>query len=302
MPCYKPVPAWKSKQANASGLRSLVFSENQGIDGTRIDIPCGGCIGCRLDRAAEWQARLIHESKTHVLSCFLTLTYDDQHLPLGGTLVKKHFQDFMKRLRKSTGGGIRFFACGEYGETTRRPHYHALIFGHDFADKRQYSKGAKGDVLYNSQVLNQLWGHGNCLIGAVSPDSCGYVARYIMKKVRGQLAEEHYKNVDTKTGEIIPILPEYIHMSTRPAIGLNFYEKFKDEIIQSDFVLVKGKKRKTPRYYDKRLKQENPDLYEEIKFVRSQKALDRKADNTDQRLADREEVKLASIKPLKRNL
>jgi len=302
MPCYKPVPVWRSKQTNPSGKRSLVFSENLGIDGTRMDIPCGGCIGCRLDRAAEWQTRLIHESKMHPLNCFLTCTYDDVHLPPGGTLVKKHFQDFMKRLRKHTNGGIRFFACGEYGDTTRRPHYHAIIFGYDFGDKRKYSKGSRGDYLYNSNTLNQLWGLGNCLIGAVSPDSCGYVARYIMKKVRGQMADEHYKNVDTRTGEIIPILPEYIHMSTRPAIGLNFYEKFKDEITQSDFVLVKGKKRKTPRYYDKRLEQENPELHEDIKFLRTQKALTRKADNTDERLAVREEVKLATIKPLKRNL
>jgi len=302
MPCYNPVPVWRSRQINPSGKRSLVFSENLGIDGTRTDIPCGGCIGCRLDRAADWQARLIHESKMHELSCFLTCTYDDQHLPEDGSLNKKHFQDFLKRLRKYTNGGIRFFACGEYGDTTRRPHYHALIFGYDFPDKRKYSKGAKGDYLYTSEILQKLWTHGNCLIGSVSPDSCGYVARYIMKKVRGQLATEHYKTVNTTTGEIHQILPEYIHMSTRPAIGLTFYEKFKNEITQSDFVLVKGKKRKTPRYYDKRLEREDPFLHEDLKFIRSEKAKLRSEDSTPERLAVREEVKKATIKSLTRDL
>lgn len=267
-----------------------------------MDIPCGNCLGCRLDRSAEWQTRLIHESKTHVLNCFLTLTYRNEDLPPGGTLVKKHFQDFMKRLRKHTNGGIRFFACGEYGDENRRPHYHAIIFGYDFGDKKHYKKTRSGDVLYTSKLLDKLWGYGDCSIGSVSPDSCGYVARYIMKKITGQLAGEHYKNVDTKTGEIVSILPEYIHMSTRPAIGLNFYEKYKDEITQSDFVVVKGKKRKTPRYYDKRLEKENPERHEDVKFLRSQNALKRAADNTDERLAIREEVKRATISPLKRNL
>lgn len=302
MPCYKPVPVWRSRQVNPTGKRSIVFSENLGVDGTRSDIPCGYCIGCRLDRASEWQARLIHESKMHTQSCFLTCTYDDDHLPRDGSLNKKHFQDFLKRLRKSTNGGIRFFACGEYGDTTRRPHYHALIFGYDFPDKRPYSKGAKGDTLYNSKILHKLWGHGNCLIGAVSADSCGYVARYIMKKITGQMAKDHYRTVNTHTGEVFDLLPEYIHMSTRPAIGLNFYEKFKDEITQSDFVLVKGKKRKTPRYYDKRLEKENPFLLEDLKFLRAEKAQLRSQDSTPERLAVREEVKLATIKPLSRNL
>lgn len=302
MPCYKPVPVWRSRQVNPSGKRSIVFSENLGVDGTRSDIPCGYCIGCRLDRASEWQARLIHESKMHLQSCFLTCTYDDDHLPRDGSLNKKHFQDFLKRLRKYTNGGIRFFACGEYGDSTRRPHYHALIFGYDFPDKRPYSKGAKGDTLYTSKILQQLWGHGNCLIGSVSPDSCGYVARYIMKKITGQMAADHYRTVNTETGEVHDLLPEYIHMSTRPAIGLNFYEKFKNEITQSDFVLVKGKKRKTPRYYDKRLAVENPFLHEDLKFIRAEKAQLRAQDSTPERLAVREEVKRAAIKPLTRNL
>lgn len=209
----------------------------------------------------------------------------------------------MKRLRKQYGAGIRFFACGEYGDTTRRPHYHALLFNLDFIhDQKKYGKGSKGDTIYTSKSLNDLWTHGCCYIGTVTPDSCGYVARYVMKKVNGQLAEDHYKTVDTKNGEIYQLLPEYIHMSTRPAIGLTFYEKFQNEILQSDCVIVHGKKRKTPRYYDKQLAKENPELLEDLKYLRSVKARERAADNTDERLAVREQVKLATIKPLKRDL
>ena len=116
------------------------------------------------------------------------------------------------------------------------------------------------------------------------------------------MAADHYRTVNTETGEVHDLLPEYIHMSTRPAIGLNFYEKFKNEITQSDFVLVKGKKRKTPRYYDKRLAVENPFLHEDLKFIRAEKAQLRAQDSTPERLAVREEVKRAAIKPLTRNL
>lgn len=267
-----------------------------------MEIPCRHCIGCRLDRAAEWQGRLIHESKMHPLNSFITLTYNNANLPKDGSLNKKHFQDFMKRLRFNTGCPIRYFVCGEYGETTNRPHYHAIIFGYDWPDKRRYSSGSKGDPLYRSEKLNEQWGLGDCYIGAVTPESCGYVARYVMKKVTGELAEEHYRVVNTTTGEVHDLLPEYINMSTRPAIGRNFYEKFKDEIIRQDSILIRGKKRKVPRYYDKLTGKEDPYLLEELKYLRSEQAKSRADDNTDARLAVREEVKKAQIKTLKRTL
>lgn len=301
MTCYYPVPVWKAKQANPSGKHSVVFSENLGIDGTRFELPCGGCIGCRLDRSAEWQSRLIHESKEHQLNCFLTLTYNEENVPDSGTLVKKHAQDFLKRLRKTIQPQkIRFFACGEYGEKTNRPHYHMLIFGYDFPDKKRVGKSAQGHHRYISQTLDNIWGKGKCEIGSVTPESCGYVARYVMKKVRGDRALEHYQTVNRITGEITPILPEYAHMSTRPAIGLTFYEKFKGEIHIQDSVLINGKKRKTPRYYDKQLDKTDPLRLEELKFIRAEKAATRASDSTPARLAVREEFKKERIKNLTR--
>lgn len=256
-----------------------------------MEIPCGGCIGCRLDRAAEWQTRLYHESMQHNLKAFITCTYAPEHLPENGTLVKKHFQDFLKRLRNTVRPiKIRFFACGEYGEKLTRPHYHAIIFGYDFTDKKHY-KTHRGNKLYTSETLTKLWGMGHCITGAVTPDSCGYVSRYIMKKVRGQKAETHYHvGVNTQTGEMISVLPEYIHMSLKPGIGASYYEQNKRQLHAQDSVVVKGKLRKVPKYYDRQTEKEDPELLEWLKHIRAEQAKTRSGDNTPRRLEDREYI------------
>lgn len=300
MTCYHPVTCWRAKDPNASGKRSLVFVEARG-DGASLQIPCGGCVGCRLDRAAEWQSRLVHESKMHLFNVFLTLTYSDENLPENGTLVKDHFQKFMMRLRKSIyPTKVRYYMCGEYGSQTQRPHYHAILFGHDFADKKYHKKTPQGDKLYISNTLDRLWGHGHCWIGSVTPESCGYVARYIMKKITGDAAELHYTRLNPETGELIPILPEYTNMSLKPAIGLTFYEKYHKEIHTQDSVIINGRLRKTPRYYDKQLDKKDPFRLEDIKYERTLKAKDREVDNTPERLAVREEFKKERIKNLVR--
>lgn len=300
MTCYHPVPVWKAKQANASGKHSVVFAEHLGIDGTRMEIPCGGCIGCRLDKAAEWQTRMLHESKEHRMNCFITLTYADEHLPPRESLQHRDFQLFMKRLR-NTGVKPRYYMCGEYGETTGRPHYHAILFGHDFADKKNPKKTKQGHSLYESPQLTELWGKGKTWIGACTPDSCGYVARYITKKVRGEAAPLYYTRVNKETGELEPIEHEYARMSLKPGIGATFYEKYKGEIHNQDSVIVKQQKRKVPRYYDKQLEKFDPFSLEELKFLRSEKAQTRAADSTPDRLLVREEFKKERTKSLLRN-
>jgi len=302
MPCYHPVTAWRSKHPNANGKRSLVFSSDQGAPLSQLQIPCGGCIGCRLDKSRQWSARLMHEAKDHEQKSFITLTYDDINLPEDNSLNKKHFQDFMKRFRKKHGGKLRYFMCGEYGDQTERPHYHAIIYGCDFADKTKHSKGTQGHQLYKSKTLDDLWGLGHTWIGDVTHESCGYVARYCMKKVTGEQALEHYSRVNEQTGEWYLLQPEYINMSLKPGIGATFYEKFKTDLYPADFAVVKGKKIPVPKYYDRQLERENPELLDTLKTRRKQRALTDKANNTRERLAVRKTIAQAKTKMLSRSL
>lgn len=245
--------------------------------------------------------RCVHEASLYDDNCFITLTYDDKHLPPGGTLVKKDFQDFMKRLRfKFSPRRIRFYQCGEYGETTSRPHYHACLFNLDFTDKVPYS-GRDGVTLYTSETLEKLWGKGFATVGAVTFDSAAYVARYIMKKITGEKAEEHYQSVIEETGELFTIIPEYTCMSRDGGIGKEWYEKWKADAYPEDQIIMNGKRMKPPRFYDGLFEQENPKIHQEIKTRRKKFAASRQEDQTRERLAVREKVKQNQIKNLKRN-
>jgi len=147
----------------------------------------------------------MHEASLHERNCFITLTYDDAHLPVGGSLVPEHFVLFMKRLRFKYGDGIRFFHCGEYGERLGRPHHHCLLFNHDFSDK-VVLRGSGVSQLFSSVELDGLWPYGFSSIGTCTFQSAGYIARYTLKKVKGPGAVYHYK------GRV----PEYLTMSRRP--------------------------------------------------------------------------------------
>lgn len=307
MPCFHPVTAWKSKDANSSGKRSLVFVEAQGLDNSQTEIPCGGCVGCRIDRSREWTIRLLHESRLHDLKCFVTLTYDDLHLPVDGSLNKKHGQDFLKRLRRrharsNPNSKIRFYMCGEYGEQLSRPHYHAILFGVDFSDKRPHSKTPRGDQQFKSALLDEIWGHGNCMIGAVTSESCGYVARYIMKKINGDMALDHYARVHPVTGEITQLQPEYSTMSLKPGIGYDFFKKYESDFYPADSAVMKGKFFPVPKYYDRQLDKSDPRLLAELKEARQERAIPKQSDNSVSRLKVREEVLKSRLSMLKRSL
>lgn len=277
------------------------------MDNSQIEVPCGGCVGCRIDRSRQWTIRLLHESKLHELKCFLTLTYDDLHLPPDGSLNKKHVQDFLKRLRRrharsNPGSKVRYFMCGEYGDQLSRPHYHMILFGCDFSDKRLHSKGSCGDNLYTSDLLNDIWSHGYCLIGSVTEQSCGYVSRYIMKKINGDLAESHYRRINSATGEYVDLLPEYNAMSLKPGIGLDFYAKYQSDFYPRDNSCMAGKLFPVPKYYDRQLEKSNPSLLAELKDSRVERSLKLQSENTPSRLRVREEVLKAKLAQLKRSL
>lgn len=224
----------------------------------------------------------------------MTLTYDDEHLPESRSLVRRDFVLFMKRLRKHAGPGIKFFQCGEYGDQTSRPHYHACLFGVDFHEDRQVFKTDRGNTTYTSETLNRLWPLGYAIIGDVTFESAAYVARYVMKKRTGPKADEHYNGRE----------PEYATMSRggRSGRGLasEWFEAFKRDIYPHDHLWVNGKKTRPPRYYDKLLEIEDPKEIQRLKEQRKQNAKKHSANNTRERRATREKIANQKIKQLKR--
>lgn len=300
MACFHPLSAFQSNFKKPNGKCSIAFKTSN-PSYKPIQLPCGQCIGCRLERSRQWAIRCHHEASLHENNCFITLTYDNDHLPIDNSLNVRHFQLFMKRLRKkfprTPNNNIRFYHCGEYGEKLGRPHYHALIFNLDFPDRRHHQTINK-QKLYTSKILSELWPMGFCLIGDVSFQSAAYVARYIMKKVNGELADDHY--YDSETGSWKK--PEYTTMSRRPGIGKNWLNKFQTDIYPGDFVVIDNKKMRPPKYYDTQLELSDPESYEIIKENRVAAALKHVDNNTPSRLKVREAVQQARLNQLPRNL
>ncbi len=270
--------------------------------GKAIQLPCGRCIGCRIDKSKQWAVRCVHEAQLYENNSFISLTYSDKHLPPDGGLCPRHFQLFMKRLRKYFAPlTIRFYQCGEYGEQFGRPHYHALLFNLEFPDKEIF-KINQGTPLYISPILEKIWGKGFCSIGEVNIKTAGYVSRYIMKKITGEPAHEHYTKINTDTGEIYQVEPEYTTMSLRPGIGKGWFDKYKSDVFPGDFVVIDGKKFKTPKYYSELLRGLDPEEYEKIKAKRIENMEKHPENHTPERLAVREICQQAKLTKLIRPL
>lgn len=248
MPCYRPIPAWQGEKGGAVRLLPPVGTAT-------MQLPCGKCIGCRKRRAKEWAVRAMHESKFHEFNSFITLTYDDDHLPDDGSLSPRDFTLFLKKFRKRMawdpniyGKRMRYLACGEYGDNTHRPHYHALMFGVGFGDKV-----AVGKELFDSSTLRQIWGKGHVSVGSVTPRSCMYVASYSVKK----LGVSQYVSKDG-----VVLVDPFLRVSTRPGIGMRWLEKYATDT-RHGHVVTTGDKNAVPRYYQRKLKEIDPSLYEE---------------------------------------
>lgn len=243
-----------------------------------ILIPCGSCVSCRVARAGELADRCMLEMKYHDTACFVTFTYDDDHLIAynytrtdtgetgrAATLFKKHYQDFFKRLRKAyPNSDVRYVLCGEYGEHTDRPHYHGIIFGYRPSDLTVVSRNHHGQYLYMSEELNRLWRQGNCIIGEVTKDSANYVARYVTKKLYAELGKEHYENI----GRIQP----FIVSSKRPAIGKRWYDDNKDWCFEHQISYPTdngGRSFNAPRYFKKLRDKEGISRYNVIEDIRN---------------------------------
>lgn len=196
MGCYDPIPA---KQLPWGGIS--LWKKDQ--DGLSLRLPCGSCIGCRTSQAKAWALRCQLELQSHESAAFTTLTYDDEHVPV--TLSPRHLQLFIKRARKALGSArpIRFFASGEYGETTQRPHYHAILYGAAESDR---------------DLLHRMWGAGHIRVDPITPQRIAYCAGYTSKKI-GYRLEADPERIDYITGEIYRWQPPFIQMSRRPGIG-----------------------------------------------------------------------------------
>lgn len=239
----------------------------------------------------------MHEASLHEANCFITLTYDDEHLPYSGSLDKSEWQKFAKRMRKKVGA-FRFFHCGEYGERLARPHYHACIFGFDFPDRRLF-KESEGSRLYTSELLDSLWNRGFATVGDVSFESAAYVSRYVTKKVTGDAAKEHYTRVN-EYGEVFEVSPEYVTMSRRPGIGRGWLERWSNEVYPSDEVVVRGRVCRPPRYYDNVFGESSPGVLEAVKADRIVALQQHREDLTPARLAVREKCATARMRRFKR--
>lgn len=301
MPCFKPLKGYRSRTLSKNGKRPIVFNAQSGYRDRPVTVPCGQCIGCRLERSRQWAMRCTHEAQLYPENCFVTLTYDDEHLPFGSTLVKTDLQKFMKRLRKRFPQKIRFYSCGEYGENFCRPHYHLCLFNCDFDDKYPWTKN-NGNIYYRSETLEKLWPFGFSLIGELTFESAAYTARYILKKQLGPDAAKHYETADPETGEIYEHAPEFTTMSLKPGIGAEWLQKYRTDVYDFDFVVIKGKKMKPPKYYDRVIEVEYPSDYKKIRRQRILGAKLHTEDQTPARLRDREICTEARLRQLPRNL
>jgi len=314
MTCFSPIEIDKKSK---SGL----------IMGRRT-VPCGRCNGCRIARSKEWAIRCIHETKTHDDNCFITLTYNPDHLPPDNSLEHKHFQDFIRSLRKRVNkhakkynyytdeigierkvanpnfNPIRYYMCGEYGKATEgnqwiaRPHFHVILFGFAFQDKTNHTV-RRGNQVYRSELLERTWTKGFSEIGNVTFKSCAYVARYIIKKQKPN--DDKYAIIDNDTGEILGYRKqEYTHMSLKPGIGNDYYYKYETDNYEY-IMLEANKKMEVPRYYKNKLKVDHPILYEMLRLERVKEAR-KSPNNSPERLAVRNHIQGLKLQKLKRDL
>jgi len=302
MACYSPLVGYRTAQKNCNGKYPITFDESEGV-GMRILIPCGKCIGCRLDYSRQWAVRCVNEASLYDDNCFITLTYNDDHLPSGGSLCKRDFQLFMKRLRRRfVDRKIRYFMCGEYGSKGDRPHFHACLFNVCFNDK-VVLEDVNGQTYYTSRLLQDLWCDDNGVaigfvqVGEVSFRSAAYIARYVIKKVGGRPRGAPKESRRA----------EYAEMSRRPGLGKEFYERFRDDIYNSDFLVtdvgIKGIKCKPPAYYDKIFDRIQDDYsLDTIKYNRKKEALNNPDFNNPRRLQVKETIQYIKADKLVRPL
>lgn len=271
-PSYRFIGPWTDK------IEEDFICNNYDEHEKWIKIPCGKCAGCKMDYAKTWADRMMMELPYHDESYFVTLTYDNEHLPiqddghgnLHATLVKSDVSEFMKRLRSALAykdlPKVRFYACGEYGGQTFRPHYHLIIFGLHLDDLLPNGKNPLGDQYFESKFLDSIWSKGYVSVGSVTYESCAYVGRYVTKKM-GESRLDY---------DLLGILPEFTLMSRKPGIGYEYIMDHLDKIYETDEIHLKTEKKgvsfRPPRYADKQLEKIDPEKLKGVKVRRIENA------------------------------
>lgn len=271
-PSYSFIGPWTDE------IENQFLCDNFGEKSNWVKIPCGKCAGCRMDYAKSWADRMMMELPYHEESYFVTLTYDNEHLPIvensdgafHATLVKSHVSEFMKRLRSALAykdlPKVRFFACGEYGGQTFRPHYHLIIFGLHLDDLLPNGKNPLGDQYFESKFLDLIWDKGFVSVGSVTYESCAYVGRYVTKKIGDNKLDYDELGIE----------PEFTLMSRKPGIGYQYYVDH-PEIYDTDEVHLKTEKKgvsfRPPRYFDKQMERDDPNKLKGVKCRRIDNAL-----------------------------
>lgn len=261
MACKWPIDAFRP--ANGGPIRFKPPSDGRAY--TPIQIPCGYCILCREEHARQAAVRIVHESMMHDRNCFITLSYNDTHLPTHNGLQYSDLRKFIKRMRNRMGK-FRFYAVGEYGDRSMRPHYHACVFGMDFTEDMIVLK-EKPHRLWTSPYLEEAWGLGMVSVGALTFETARYTASYVTKKLK---SKQQYVRVDEETGELIPLEQPRAVMSDN--IGKEWWKLWRQGVEDHDRVIINGRPQKPPKAYDKWLKESNEQKMEEIKTARKKKA------------------------------
>ena len=264
-------------------------------------IRCGQCADCRLNYSRVWAERCMLESQLWQHNYFVTLTYDDFHLPYGEfldydgevkdtSLILKHCQDFMKRLRTNVERefnhtGIRCFYCGEYGELNGRPHYHFILFNMpDLFPTFKFYKKVGSVIHYKSDVIEKAWSDKNKLplgfhtICDVTYDTCAYTARYVMKKQKGQEVQKFklYDNPELNKRALV-----FCKMSNRPGIAKGYYDEHKEDIYRTDSIYYQREwntyRSRPPRYFDKLYDIDEPMVMQNVRYQRINSAVEAQA-------------------------
>lgn len=267
MSCYNPVLAVDLGYNNPeTGKKKIKLLPRDRVDynlavlrakfgDSLLLLPCGKCIGCIKDYRSSWAVRILLEASLYEHNSFITLTYDNRHLPKDNKPHRDEIVKFFKRLRKAVDTPFRVFYCGEKGSAFGRAHYHAIIFGYDFPDKVKLMKSDSQNILYRSKTLEKCWTFGLSSIGEVDPGSACYVAQYSNKK----------KLTGKDDGS-------FVGMSRMPGLGVS---KFDLKWFRSDTIYCALGEATIPRFFHKCLEALNPDYYLDWKQARKNRCSQR---------------------------